>query len=150
MNNESRLSNRIEVKFEVETYLDRLKYAIESGLVKINFQINRRVDEGRDRKYTNRYTMAKLFPDEDVVEALKRELSYLTVEDYMETVKDLKFPEHSEMRVFGKRYVNEDVYIKIRVELLNTTHATGEPFILVMSFHFAEIPFKEEVFPYRK
>lgn len=150
MNKESRLSKRIEDKFEVVTYLDRLKYAIESGSVKINFQKNRRVDEERDRKYTNRYTMAHLFPDEDEVEALKRELSLLTVEDYIETVKDLRFPNYSEMRVFGKEYVNEDVYIKIRVELLNTTHVAGDSFILVMSFHFAEIPFKEEEFPYRK
>ncbi|WP_240373964.1 hypothetical protein [Bacillus piscicola] len=150
MNKKSRLSKRIEDKFEVETYLDRLKYAIESGSVKINFQKNRRVDETRDRKYTNRYTMAYLFPDEDEIEALKRELSLLTVEDYMETVKDLRFPSYSEMRVFGKEYVNEDVYIKIRVELLNITHAAGDGFILVMSFHFAEIPLKEDDFPYRK
>ncbi|MDV2582183.1 hypothetical protein [Alkalibacillus haloalkaliphilus] len=150
MNKESKLSKRIEEKFEIDTYLARLKYAIESGSVKINFQRNRKVDESRDEKYTNRFTMAHLFPDDDEVEALKRELSLLTVEDYIETVEDLRFPNNSEMRVFGKEYVNEDVYIKIRVELLNTTHVAGDSFILVMSFHFAEIPFEEDDFPYRK
>ncbi|RBO99999.1 hypothetical protein DET59_12922 [Rossellomorea aquimaris] len=54
------------------------------------------------------------------------------------------------IRVFGKEYADEDVYIKIRAELLNLTHVAGDSFILVMSFHFAEIPFKEEGFPYRK
>ncbi|BEP30327.1 hypothetical protein HLPR_26580 [Helicovermis profundi] len=68
---------RIESKMEVQTYLDRLKYAIKSGSVRINFQKNRKVDEGRDKKYTNRYTMAQLFPDEDEVDALKKELTYL-------------------------------------------------------------------------
>ena len=43
----------------------------------------------------------------------------LTEEDYMRTVKDLRFPNRSEMREFGKVYnSNEDVYIKLRVELL--------------------------------
>ncbi|WP_226036113.1 hypothetical protein [Aquibacillus saliphilus] len=149
MNKELKL-RKIEGKFEVQTYVDRLKYAIESGSVKINFQKKRKVDEARDGKYTNRYTVAHLFPNEDEVEALKRELSLLTVADYIETVKDLRFPNYSEMRVFGKEYVNQDVYIKIRVELVNITHVAGDSFIFVMSFHFAEIPFKEEDFPYRK
>ena len=141
---------RIEGKLEVQTYLDRLKYAIESGSVRINFQRNRKVDEKRNRKFTNRYTISKLFPDEDEVEVLKRELILLTVEEYIETVKDFRFPMYSEMRVFGKKYFEEDVYIKIRLELINTTHASGDSFILVMSFHFAEQAFDDSDFPYKK
>jgi len=141
---------RIEGKLEVQTYLDRLKYAIESSSARINFQRNRKVDEKRNRKFTNRYTISKLFPDEDEVEVLKRELILLTVEEYIETVKDLRFPMYSEMRVFGKKYFGEDVYIKIRLELINTTHASGDSFILVMSFHFAEQAFDDSVFPYKK
>ena len=38
----------------------------------------------------------------------------------------------------------EEVYIKIRAELLSRGH-----FILVMSFHFAEIAFCNEMFPYQ-
>ena len=150
MNKESRLNKRIEDKFEVQTYLDRLKYAIKSGSGKITFQKEREVDEDREKEYTNRYTVSHLLTDEDEVEALKRELSLLTVEDYIETVKDFRFANYSEMRVFGKEYENKDVYIKIRVELVNTMYAAGDSFILVMSFHFAEIPFQEDDFPYRK
>ena len=141
---------RMETKKEVQAYIDRLQYALQNGSVKVNFQKNRRVDERRDRKYTNRYTMSQLFPDEDEVEALKRELTYLTVEEYIETVQDLSFPKRSEMRVFGKKYSGKDVYIKIRVELVSITHANGGSFILVMSFHFSERKFKESDFPYRK
>jgi len=83
------------------------------------------------------------------VEVLKRELAFLTVEEYIETVKDTRFPKRSEMRVFGKKYSNEDVYIKIRVELLSVEYASGGSYILVMSFHFSEKDLNETDFPYR-
>ena len=94
--------------------------------------------------------MSLLFSEEDEVAALKRELTYLTVEEYIETVQDLRFPNKTEMRVFGKRYFGEDVYIKIRVELVSLAHANGNNFILVMSFHFSERDFDESDFPYKK
>lgn len=82
------------------------------------------------------------------VEAIKKELKTLTIQDYMETVKDTRFPHRSEMRIFGKTYnLTEDVYIKIRVELLGQY---GNITTFVMSFHFAETPFTPDVFPYRK
>ncbi|MGI6551834.1 MAG: hypothetical protein ACOX37_01690 [Bacillota bacterium] len=78
---------------------------------------------------------------------LKRELSTLTLEEYMETVKDIKFANRSEMRVFGRQYAGKDVYIKIRVELLDLS-ADGRHTVLVMSFHFAEEKFTKDDFPY--
>jgi hypothetical protein len=66
----------------------------------------------------------------------------------MQTVKDLRYPNRSEMREFGKVYEGKgDVYIKIRVELLG---AYGNTTTFVMSFHFAEKAFTPEMFPYRK
>jgi len=141
---------RIESELEVNTFVGRLKYALHSGKARLKFQKNRIVDENRDEKYTNKYTMLRLFPDEDEVEVLKRELAHLKCEDYIETVKDARYPERSDMRVFGKKYSNEDVYIKIRVELINVIGTGGDNFILVMSFHFAEKVFVVNDFPYRK
>jgi hypothetical protein len=70
------------------------------------------------------------------------------VEEYMCTVKDIRFPNRSEMREFGKVYnVNDDVYIKIRVELLGLYGGTTT---FIMSFHFAEKAFTPDMFPYRK
>lgn len=140
---------RIENLEEVKAYISKLRYALDSGAT-LTFQIDRNVDKIRDERCTNRYTVAKLFPNENPVEALKRELKQLTVENYIRTVKDVKFPKRSEMREFGKVYNNTDeVYIKIRVELLDAknygTHTT-----FVMSFHFAERPFLKDNFPYRK
>lgn len=139
--------SRIEREIEVRSYIQDLKYALKNG-AKINFQAKRFVDEKRDEKYTNQYTVNKLFPDENPVDALKRELLTLSVEDYMKTVRDLRFPKRSEMREFGKVYNGtDDVYIIIRVELLGTY---GNTTTFVMSFHFAEKKFAPEMFPYKR
>ncbi len=138
---------RIESELEVRSYLQDLRYALDNG-AQISFQAKRLVDKKRDEKYTNQYTVNTLFPNENPLEALKRELKTLTVEEYMKTVKDLKFPNKSEMREFGKVYNGkDDVYIKIRVELLGMY---GNTTTFVMSFHFAEKGFAPEMFPYRK
>ena len=141
------MRTRIESELEVRSYLLDLRYALEHG-AKVTFQAERQVDQGRDIRYTNRFTIADLFPDENPVNALKRELQKLTVEEYMQTVKDLRFPNRSEMREFGKVYDGKgDVYIKIRVELLSEY---GNHTTFVMSFHYATILFTPEMFPYRK
>ena len=138
---------RIESKLEVNTYLQKLKYALDHD-AQITFQARRLVDKKRDEKYTNQYTVDTLFPDENPVDALKRELKTLTVEEYMKTVQDLRFPKRSEMREFGKVYNGmQDVYIKIRVELLGLN---GNTTTFVMSFHFAEKPFTTAMFPYKE
>lgn len=145
-------NKRIEGEQEVCAYIQNLKYALEHG-AKITFQEHRRVDQSRQEQYTNKYTVADLFPDEDPVDALRRELGHLTVEEYIETVKDIQNQERSEMRVFGRTYGNGkragDVYIKIRVELLPTS-VYGDKAVFVMSFHYAITPFVPDIFPYRR
>ena len=138
---------RIESELEVKTYIQDLKFALNNG-AQINFHAKRRVDENREEKYTNQYTINTLFPNENPVDAIKRELLTLSVEDYMQTVKYMRFPKRSEMREFGKVYNGtDDVYIKIRVELLGIY---GNTTTFVMSFHYAERAFMPEMFPYRK
>ena len=140
-------NSRIESELEVKAYIQNLKFALNNG-AKINFQVRRLVDEKRDEKYTNQYTVNTLFLDENPVDALKRELLTLSESDYIRTVKDIRFPKRSEMRELGKVYNGcEDVYIKLRVELLGEY---GSPITFVMSFHFAERAFTKEMFPYRK
>jgi hypothetical protein len=139
--------SRIETELEVKAYLQNLNYALDNG-AKIDFQVKRIVDDKKDVKYTNQYTIAKLFPNENPADALKRELRKITIEDYMRTVQDLRFSKRSEMREFGKVYNGtDDVYIKIRVELIGLY---GNTTTFVMSFHFAEKPFYPEMFPYKK
>ena len=141
------IRTRIESELEVNSYLQDLRYALIHN-AKITFQAERLVDQNRNPKYTNKFTVTDLFPDENPVTAIKRELQTLTVEEYMQTVKDLRFPKRSEMREFGKVYDGKgDVYIKIRVELLSEF---GNHTTFVMSFHYAEIPFTPDMFPCRK
>ena len=141
-------NKRIETELEVNTYIAKLRHAINNGAT-INFQTERVVDNNRDIKHTNAYTVATLFPEENPVDALKKELLSLTSKEYMCTVKDMRFPKRSEMRVFGKTYnFTEEVYIKIRVELVDPSNANNHT-TFVMSFHFAEKAFKPTDFPYR-
>lgn len=142
-------TKRIESKLEVDTYIERLRYAIRSGNAYIQFQERRRVDEGRDVRYSNGFTVHDLFPDEDVVAALKRELVLLTSDEYIETLKDLKHNNRADLRVFGRCYT-ADVYIKLRVELMKSSSAGVENAIFVMSFHYAEHPFCSDMFPHKK
>lgn len=140
---------RIESESEVSAYIAKMKLALDNGAV-IRFQEKRRVDDGRDEKFTNGYTIRKLFPNENPVDVLRRELKTLTVRDYMRTVKDIKFPKLSEMREFGKTYdATEEVYIKVRIEVFDPNYG-GAHTAFVMSFHFAEKPFDATSFPYRK
>ena len=138
---------RIESREEVSAYLSKLRYAIDGG-ARLVIQEERQVDKNRPVIYTNTFTIPDLFPDEDPQVALRRELKTLTVEEYIKTVKDLRFPNKSEMREFGKIYAGtKEVYIKLRVEILGHV---GQPPLFVMSFHYAMRPFSEETFPYCK
>ena len=142
-------NSRIETEEEIDDYIAKMKYALDHG-ASINFQRKRKVDEEREYKYTNEYTVGNLFPHENPVHALKRELKSLTIREYIETVKDINYPNRSEMRVFGKTYQGtEDIYIKIRLEILNAA-AAGNHTIFVMSFHYAAKSFTHTTFPYRK
>ena len=63
------INARIESKLEVKTYIQNLKFSLNNG-AQINFQAKRVVDEKRNEKYTNQYTVSKLFPDENPVDAV--------------------------------------------------------------------------------
>ena len=142
------LDSRIESRQEVGTYLARLEHALKTGSAKINFQKNRRVDKNRDKRYTNAYTIACLFPKQNPEEVLKKELAKLIIDEYIETVKDKNMPNRSDMRIFGKVYSKGEVYIKIRVELIKATRYGVEDLIFIMSFHYSTKPFEKIEFPY--
>ena len=72
---------RIETQLEVDTYLAQLEYSLISQHAKLQFQEDRLVDRQRAERFTNRYTVGDLFPDDDPVDALKRELLVLKAEN---------------------------------------------------------------------
>ncbi len=140
---------RRESKREVENFLNKLKYALGSNKVKITFQEKRKTDKTKSIQFTNKYTISDLFPDEDIVEVLKRELSTLKIEEYLETVKDKVYPQRSDMRVFVRKYTNKYVYIKIRLELLSAMSGYYDDYLFIMSFHYSDKILKNNDFPYR-
>ena len=76
-----KIENRIESKLEVETYIARLKYALKSGTARIIYLDKRQVDTRRQKKYTNKYTIDNLFPGQEPVKILNKELLKLKCED---------------------------------------------------------------------
>lgn len=142
-------NTRIETKFEVETFLAQLNYQLTRG-AQLNLIEDRNVDKDRNLKFTNRYTIAELFPDEKPVVALRRELLLVGVEHYLQTLTDIRYPQQKEWREFGKVYPeNKEIYMKFRVVLLGTDKSRCEDYILVMSFHHSTVAFKNRTFPYR-
>lgn len=129
---------------EVEAYLAKLRYALADKNTSIQFIEQRCVDVNRSKKYSNAFTVAKLFPDKPAEKILRDELASLRAEEYIETVADTTFAKRSALWVFGKRYGNEEVYIKFRVEIIQRSH------ILVISFHFSTVPFSRVDFPFAK
>lgn len=138
-----------ESKQAISTCLDQIYYLIKNNQTSISVEKYRLADSKRDPKFTNRYTLGVLFPDESETEALKRELLTLTVEEYIESIRDNRFPKLAPMRVFCKQYSNCDVYIKLRVEMMSKELA-GSGRIIVISFHFAEWKYCSTDYPFRR
>lgn len=65
------LIKKIESKLEIMTYLERLRYALKSGKANIRFQRKRMADVNKEEKYTTRFTLMNLFPDEDEIDVLR-------------------------------------------------------------------------------
>lgn len=140
---------RVETKAEVETFLAQLNYQISKG-VRLNLIEDRMVDKEREPKYTNRFTVAELFPDEEPCKALKRELLLVRTDHYLQTLTDNKYPQKKEWREFGKVYpVDKEIYMKFRVVLLGAEKAYYDDLVLVMSFHHSTVAFKNRIFPYK-
>lgn len=139
MNN---IEHWIEPIQNVESYLANLRYALDHNAY-IELQLERRVDANRNPEFTNSYTLQDLFANENPITAIRRELYTLSLKNYSSTCKDIRFPAKGNMWEFGKEYSGKDVYIKIRVNLLDEF---GCPKVFTMSFHYAETTIN---FPYK-
>lgn len=138
--------NRIESEIEVALYLKDLVSALHHDKVRIKIQMSSYANRDRDERYTNRFTINNLFPNEDIPTALKRELKLVEIENYIETVVDREFPTKLEFRVFGK-YYDDYVYIKMRVE--QEGEHKNNPLVYLISFHYAMYKYHQNDFPYK-
>ena len=139
--------SRIESEQEVKAYIQDLKFALNNG-ARIDFQARRKVDEKREERYTNQYTVEAFISEWEPIRGIEKRTVDTFCGRIYENGKRSRFPGRKEMREFGKVYNGkDDVYIKIRVELFGMY---GNATTFVMSFHFAEKPFTAEMFPYRR
>ena len=67
---------RIESELEVQSYLQDLHYALSHGAT-ISFQAERLVDQNRDVRYTNQFTVADLFPTKRKEARIHEDMSVL-------------------------------------------------------------------------
>ncbi|MBI9010314.1 MAG: hypothetical protein JEZ05_09850 [Tenericutes bacterium] len=135
----------IDTLEEVMAYLAKLKYALMDSHCQIVFQESRKVDENRNPRFTNIFTISDLAPNQKPTDFIRKELAKLTVEDYQCSVLDTRYPKRKPMYVFAKEYKADNVYIKIRVELLEKVNSN----VFVMSFHYSDQVIGKDSFPYK-
>ena len=142
-------NHRVEQKFVIEHFIDQMHAALKNGSAQLFFQHDRDLDQAKDDEHLNQNAVSSLFPDEDVTEALKRELNQLAIADYVETVKDKRLPNKSETRVFIKKIADQYLHMNVRMEL-DRSQEDGRHDIFVMSVHRAEEEAPVADFPFKK
>ena len=145
-------AKRVESIDEVKGFLAKIKYLFSLKFFSLRIQYERLTDNMRNVVFTNRYTIATLFPDEDPVAALKNEVKTLSISEYMHTMKDSRFPGNTDFRVFGRKYDNhpDHVYIKLRVEIIPPKTNSPQNNVYIISFHFSDHSLTDTDFPYLK
>lgn len=126
---------------EVEEFLEILKNILNNK----NFNIGKDLDILLKKKnedpldpYTTMNTLNELDYDK---EDIKRELLNLSIEDYIETLIDLKDINGPKLYVFIKYIIGRAVYIKIKIRSIQNRK------IFCISFHFAR--YENFEYPYK-
>lgn len=128
-------------KEEVEEFLKILKSILNNK----NFNIGKDLDILLKKKnedpldpYTTMNTLNELDYDK---KDIKRELLNLSIEDYIETLIDLKDIDGPKLYVFIKYIIGRAVYIKIKIRSIQNRK------IFCISFHFAR--YENFEYPYK-
>ena len=79
--------------------------------------------------------------EKDKVEKIEEELKNLNIKQYVECCPDERNPKSADYYVFSKKYQENQVYIKLKIQSYNNK------IILCMSFHYAE--YELNSFPYK-
>lgn len=128
-------------KEEVEEFLKILKSILNNK----NFNIGKDLDILLKKKnedpldpYTTMNTLNELDYDK---KDIKREILNLSIEDYIETLIDLKDIDGPKLYVFIKYIIGRAVYIKIKIRSIQNRK------IFCISFHFAR--YENFEYPYK-
>lgn len=148
MSVDSEKTNWVEDSSVVSTFLAKLKFMLENPCTSIQLD-KKKSDQFKPYEYTNKFTLSNLFPNENPVDAMKRELRLLSLCDYLHTAVDVVNPKSPNYYVFAKKF-DKFVYIKVKIVVFNGSIPGQQDTILVMSFHYAEHLINENSFRYLK
>lgn len=126
----------IDSEDNVEKHLQQLKELLKDSKCKLEI-LPRKKDEAEDDPYTTENTLQMLNYDSDDV---RRELLALSMDDYIENMKDDKRPDAPHFRVFGKTIRGYEIYIKEKIK--------SSKGVFCVSFHRARYNLKDR--PYKK
>lgn len=124
----------------VNMYIDQIHYIIDH-LGEIVLIKKRKSENNRPLLYTNLGTLNDLYPDDNIIEMIKIALYSLDAKDYLYTTTDRQRKNQPPLLVFGKKIKIQDVYIKIRIGILENR-------IKVLSFHYALYSINSKDYPY--
>lgn len=128
-------------KEEVKLFLETLKNILNDKEFNLKRDLDillKKKNENPLDQYTTMNTLAELNYDK---EDIKRELLNLSIEDYIETLIDIKEINGPKLYVFIKYIIGKAVYIKIKIRSIQNRK------IFCISFHFAR--YENFNYPYK-
>jgi hypothetical protein len=139
--------HRTESIQDVRLFIDELRAVLSVKKSEIYLLEIKSSEAGRPKFMSNIATISELFPDEFPHIALRRELMKLSHQMYMHSMADMYFPLTASFHVFGMRYGDKDVYIKLKIEF-ETDKSLKNGTVIVISFHYSTKKFSGSDFPY--
>lgn len=115
----------------VKHFLKKIQNFLTNDTCQLDIQRRRRNKNPNDPNSTINTLLSLNYDEEDV----KNEILSLTIEDYIETVKDKKKVDGKHYRIFRKKIKGREIYIKLKICDVNRIH--------LISFHYANWGMKD-------
>lgn len=136
-------NHRIEQKFVVKHFIDQLHETLENEALELFIQNEEEQDQEVDAEDLDQNALSVLFPNQDATELLMQAMRQIAIGDYLETVKDKRFPDKSERRVFVKTIADQLLAVSVRLES-DLAHVFVEVSVIEESdVAEADFPFKK-------
>jgi len=135
-------NHRIEQKFVVQHFIEQLRETLRNEALELFIQNEEEQDQEVDAEDLDQNALSVLFPNQDAAIVLTQGMRELAIGDYLETVKDKRFPNKSERRVFVKTIADQLLSVSVRLES-DLAHVYVE--VSVFEESEADFPFKKVI-----
>lgn len=135
-------NHRIEQKFVVQHFIEQLRETLRNEALELFIQNEEEQDQEVDAEDLDQNALSVLFPNQDAAVVLTQGMRELAIGDYLETVKDKRFPNKSERRVFVKTIADQLLSVSVRLE-----SDLAQVYVEVSGFEESEadFPFKKVI-----